>query len=90
MELHRWIRENISKEWIDIGFRQSLHHARELGLDEAVIARLQELIAVTSPFQDGDWTNERRAFFAREVRAVFNVIAQYIQAADPKFVSGPG
>jgi hypothetical protein len=40
--------------------------------------------------QEENWTQERRAKIAGEVKDVFNIIAQVVQGADPNFVSGQG
>jgi hypothetical protein len=91
MELIRWLlTPAIPKEWIDVGFRQSLHHGRELGLKREIVDKLQQLVETTQVYQNHDWTNERREQFAAEVRIVFNVIAQEAQHADPNFNPGPG
>jgi hypothetical protein len=91
MELTRWLLEGISKEWIDVGLRQSRHHAIEIGLDEGIISKIEQLIHVTKLFSDQDWNEgTRRQQYAREVTILFNVIAQEIQASDPDFNSGPG
>jgi hypothetical protein len=90
LELHRYLREDVSKEWIDIGFRQSLHHAKELSLDEIIVVRLQEIITLTSPFRQEEWTVEERIRYSMEVRRLFNTIAQRIQRTDPDFDPGPG
>lgn len=90
MELIRWLYDGITKQWIDVGFRQVLHHAIKIGLDEGIISKLQSLISQTSDFTDADWTKEKRAQYAHEVRIVFNVTAQYLQSLDPQFDPGPG
>jgi hypothetical protein len=91
MELIRWLLEDISKQWIDIGFRQSRHHALEIGLDKGIIDKLEALIEITSQFSDNDWNEgNKRQQYAREVTILFNAIAQEIQSSDPNFNSGPG
>lgn len=91
MELNRWLLEGISKEWIDVGFRQSLHHAIEIEMGEGIISKIEQLIQVTKHFSEQDWNEaNRRQQYAREVTILFNVIAQEIQAGDPNFDSGPG
>lgn len=91
MELFRWIGSGVQKQWIDIGLRQSLHHATELELDEHILNQLKELIQRTTPLQEADWANlEQRALYANQVKIIFNMIAQLVQSADPNFNSGPG
>lgn len=79
VELFRWLLSGISKQWIDIGFQQSHHHAAELNFDEPITEKLQHLKKEAEDLQESDWTPQRREKFAAEVRVIFNVIAQINQ-----------
>jgi hypothetical protein len=88
LELIRWFIEGIPKEWLNIGLRQSVHHATEIGLSRTTVTKLSSLRDRGATIED--WTPERRIEFASEATILFNVVAQEIQAADPNFDSGPG
>jgi len=93
IELHRWLLVGISKEWIDIGFRQSLHHSKELGLDSGITNKLQNLKDEAEKIDETDWNLQRREQYAYEVKIVFNVVGQLTQQRQQtidKFDPGPG
>ncbi len=90
LELYRWLLSGITKEWIDVGLRQSCHHASQLGLNHDLVRPLEEIRDKASKIQESEWTQPNREKFANEVKITFNNIAQAVQAADPNFNSGPG
>jgi TIR domain-containing protein len=90
LELYRWHVQNLSKEWIDVGFRQCLHHARELELDDDILEGLGQLRNETEAILQSEWGDVQRQHYAAQVRDMFNIIAQRVQAADPDFDPGPG
>jgi hypothetical protein len=93
MELFRWLLTGISKEWIDVGLRQTCFHARELNISGALIDGLEKLRDESAKLSETELSEAHRQQFAREVQIHFNAIGQLTQTYQNtigKFESGPG
>ena len=86
VELFRWLLSGVSKQWIDIGFKQTHHHADELRLDESIVGQLRELRDIAYAIPEGDWTPQKREEFAVKVKVIFNAIAQITEKHQRKDV----
>lgn len=59
---------------------RSLNHARQLGLDVAIIETLTQLLDDARRSLESDWNKEHRQYAVSELRKVFNSVAK--QAVD--------
>jgi hypothetical protein len=84
-ELHGWLVNGMSKEWIDIGLRECYRRAIEFGVKRAILETLGRLVDQVRFCEEKDWTDERRAQFAHAVTTAFNLIVREIQEIDPGF-----
>ena len=91
LELHHWLLGNVEKEWLDVGFRQSYHHAKQLQLAPSVQEQIRQLMNDASQVNSEQWKiPDVRHKFAHDVKIFFNLVAQIAQRFDPDFETGPG
>lgn len=84
-ELHGWLLNGMSKEWVVIGLRECYRHAIEFDLSQETRRKMAWLVDYVRCYEEKDWTTARRAQFANEVTIAFNLIVQEIQSVDPGY-----
>ncbi len=86
LQLHRWLLDGMSKEWVDISLREWYRRAIEYSVNQHILQKIGRLIDKVRFYAEKDWTPEWRAQFANEIRITINLMAQEIQKTDPSFM----